>query len=113
MSTKAKPAVKKNGLPAMPQPPVSNSRGVTAVYANNIGISATMLDFSLYFIETGQLPGEHGPVAHNDLRAVVTLPMPAAMALMQAVGNMLKNAKTMAEKQKAVIEALRKSSATQ
>ncbi|MGO9326429.1 MAG: hypothetical protein ACLP07_17880 [Terracidiphilus sp.] len=119
MSEKAKPVAKRASVPAAApvsvtsQPPVSNSRGVDNVYANNVGISATMLDFTLYFIETGQLPGEKGPVVHNDLRAAVTLPLPAAMALMEAVGNMLKNANEMAAKQKAALQAMRKSSAPQ
>jgi hypothetical protein len=86
---------------------------VKTVYANNLGISATMLDFTLYFIETGQLPGENGVVAHNELKAAVTLPLPSAMALMEAVSNMLKNANEMAANQKAALQAMRKSSAPQ
>jgi hypothetical protein len=100
-------------LKANPQPPVTNPRDVTAVYANNVGISATMLDFTLYFIETGQLPGEKGAVAHNELKAAVTLPLPSAMALMEAVNNMLKNANEMVANQKAALQAMRKSSAPQ
>ena len=96
-------------LKANPQPPVTNPRDVTAVYANNVGTSATMLDF----IETGQLPGEKGAVAHNELKAAVTLPLPSAMALMEAVNNMLKNANEMVANQKAALQAMRKSSAPQ
>ncbi len=119
MSMKAKTAAKKAPVPAKEatpatiQPAVTNSRGVTPVYSNNVGVSATMLDFTLYFVETGQMPGEKGPVPHHDLRAAVTLPMPAAVALMEAVGNMLRNANEMAAKQKAALQTMRKSSAPQ
>lgn len=100
-------------MKAVTQLPVTNPREVKAVYANNLGISATQLDFTLYFIETGQLPGQKGAVAQNELKAAVTLPMPAAMALMHAVGDMLKNAGAIAANQKAALEAMRKSSGSQ
>jgi hypothetical protein len=110
MSTKSNPVTQKESPFAVP-PQVSNSRGLSAVYANNVGVSATVTDFTLFFIETGQLPSEKGTSPYNDLRAAVTLPMAMAGAITDAIGMMLANTKVLAEQQKAAMQ--RKSSGPQ
>jgi hypothetical protein len=110
MSPRAKIASQLQIPVSAKQLPVTNPDNVATVYANNIGISATMLDFTLYFVETGQLPGEKGLIPNNKLKSAVTLPLATAMALTQALNSMLKNAKEMSEKQQAAIQAMRKAS---
>lgn len=71
---------------------VTNPKGVESTYSNNIGISATLLDFTLFFVETGQLPGANGTVARNELKAAVTLPMASGPQIVQALTQMLRTA---------------------
>jgi hypothetical protein len=97
MSTKSKDRSKNEPIAAA-SIPITNPRGIASIYSNNIGVSSTMLDFTLFFVETGQLPGENGPVPKNELKAAVTLPMPSAGALIQALTQMLE---TGAEQMKA------------
>ena len=43
-----------------------------AVYSNNFGVSATLTDFTIYFLEVGQIPGEKGVAAHKqEMKAIV------------------------------------------
>ena len=71
--------------------PVTNPHGISSVYANNIGVSATMLDFTIFFVETGQIPGENGSIPKNELKSAVTMPMPSAMAIMESLKQMLQS----------------------
>lgn len=87
-STKLKTSLKNAPIDAS-SIPITNPRNVVSIYANNIGVSATLLDFTLFFVETGQLPGENGPIAKNELKAAVTLPMASGPALIQALSQML------------------------
>lgn len=84
--------------------PLTNPQGVSTIYANNVGLAATLMDFTLIFCETGQLPGEKGLQPKNELRAAVTLPMPAAAALIQILAEYLKKAQ---EQAKVVTESAR------
>ena len=87
--------------------PVTNPRGVSATYANNIGVAATMLDFTIFFIETGQLPSASGPAPQNELKAAVTLPIPCALGLIEALNQLVKGAQDrMMQQQAAAAKAL-------
>ncbi len=44
-----------------------------------------MLDFSLFFLELGQVPGERGPISKHEIKAIVTLPIPVAASLIEAL----------------------------
>jgi len=48
---------------------------LSATYANHMGVSATMTDFTIYFLEMGQIPGPKGTVQKQEMKAVVTLPI--------------------------------------
>ena len=85
-------------------PAATNPRGITPVYANNLGLSATLTDFTLLFLETGQWPGPDGAAPHNELRAAVTLPPMAAMGLMDALQQYIKK---YADNQQALEQAMR------
>lgn len=95
------------------QPPVSNPEGIAPVYANNVGISATMTDFTLHFVEVGQVAGDGPSQAYNKLKASVTLPMPAALAITAAVNEMLKNAQAHMAQARLVAQGAKKSSGPQ
>jgi hypothetical protein len=66
--------------------PVSNPDGISSVYSNNVAVSATMTDFSLYFLEIGQIPGS-APVQR--VKSIVTLPLSAAMGMQEVLRQML------------------------
>jgi len=85
--------------------PVVNPRGLSAVYSNNIGISATMLDYTLIFLETGQTPGENGPVQKSEVKALVTLPIPSAVALIGALQHLLEQSTARMQAETDAIEA--------
>lgn len=94
------------GAPAVPpipmaeDIPVTNPNNVEAVYSNHFGISATMTDFTIYFLEVGQIPsGVRGSEQHQRVKAVVTLPLLAASGLQEVLGQMQTQA---AERMKAV-----------
>jgi hypothetical protein len=70
--------------------PVTNPRGLSPVYANNLGVSGTMMDFTLFFLETWQIPGENGPIQKNELKALVTLPIPSALQMIQILRQVVK-----------------------
>jgi hypothetical protein len=99
----AKAAAKRHETQKMP-PPI-NPKGIRPVYANNIGLSATLTDFTLLFIETGQWPGsEGGGNLHNEIVAAVTLPPPAAAGLMQALQQYIQS---WSERGNALVQAMK------
>src|ERR1700735_2448981 len=63
--------------------PTTNPHDIQAVYSNHFGVSATMTDFTLFFLEVGQTPGPSGPIQKQEVKSIVTLPMIAATGLMQ------------------------------
>jgi hypothetical protein len=65
--------------------PVTNPDNVRAVYSNHFGMSATATDFSIFFLEVGQIPGPDGPIQKHEVKAVVTLPMIAAVGLQEVL----------------------------
>jgi hypothetical protein len=65
--------------------PITNPNGISPVYANSVGAAGTLTDFSLFFLETGQIPGESGPIARNELKSIVTLPMGIARPLIEVL----------------------------
>ena len=73
--------------------PVTNPDSIRAVYSNFFGASATMTDFTLFFLELGQVPGANGPTQHQTVKAMVTLPMAAAVGLQDVLGQMLEQSK--------------------
>jgi hypothetical protein len=81
MNGKAKAAVKR---PEVQTPVPSNPKGIRPVYANNLGLGATLTDFTLLFLETGQWPSVDG-VQHNEIVAAVTMPPMAAVALLKTL----------------------------
>jgi hypothetical protein len=65
---------------------ITNPKDLVAVYSNNFGVSATMTDFTIYFLEIGQIPGEKGvTTSKQELKAIVTLPLLAASGLQQVL----------------------------
>jgi hypothetical protein len=73
---------------------VSNPNNVSAIYANHFGAGGTLTDFSLYFLEVGQLPGEKGTIAKQELKAAVTLPLALAEPLIQILKQIVEGHKS-------------------
>jgi len=71
--------------------PVTNPRNIESVYANHFGVSATMTDFTVYFLEMGQIPGPEGSVHKQEVKAIVTLPLMAAPGLLQILQQVIQN----------------------
>lgn len=68
------------------------------MYSNNFGVSATMTDFTIYFLEIGQIPGEKGVAIHKqELKAIVTLPLLAVSGLQQALQQVQERAAELAK----------------
>ena len=65
--------------------PVTNPHNLVAVYSNHFGISGTMTDFTIFFLEMGQVPGPEGTIHKQEIKSIVTLPMLAAPALIQVL----------------------------
>ena len=66
--------------------PVTNPNNVKSVYANFFGVSATMTDFTIIFLELGRSPGAVGDQNQtNEVKAIVTLPMAAVEGLQQVL----------------------------
>lgn len=84
---------------------VSNPHNISATYANHIGAGGTLTDFSLYFIEVGQLPGENGSVTRQELKAAVTLPLALAEPLMQILQQIVEGHKSLIEQATVAAEA--------
>ena len=83
------------------QIPVTNPQNLSSVYANHFGASATLSDFTMYFLELGQIPGSSGSVHKQELKAAVTLPMVSAPGLIQVLQQVIDNNKAqIAEMQK-------------
>jgi len=72
--------------------PVTNPDNIRAVYSNFFGASATMTDFSLFFLEIGQVPGTGGSKQHQIVKSIVTLPLEAAVGLQEVLRQMLEQA---------------------
>jgi len=71
--------------------PITNPRDLSAVYSNHFGISATMTDITISFLEMGQIPGPEGPIRKQEIKAIVTLPMMAAAGMIQVLQQVLQN----------------------
>jgi hypothetical protein len=84
---------------------VSNPHNVSATYANSIGAGGTLTDFSLYFLEVGQLPGENGSIHKQELKAVVTLPLALAEPLIQTLKQIVEGHKSLIEQATAAARA--------
>jgi hypothetical protein len=99
MSEQIKRAEKQGPFVLTPQNvQVSNPHNVSSVYANNIGAGGTLTDFSLYFIETGQLPFENRTITKQELKAAVTLPLALAEPLIRILQQIVDGHKSMVEK---------------
>jgi len=48
-----------------------------------------MTDFTIHFLEVGQVPGTNGPVQRQEIAALVTLPIMAAVGMIQVLQDML------------------------
>jgi|GEM_PF-4129926 hypothetical protein len=74
----------------MPQDvPITNPLEISAVYSNHFGVSATMSDFTIYFLELGQTPGPKGIIHKQEVKAIVTLPIMAAGGMIQVLQQIL------------------------
>ncbi|MGA7829692.1 MAG: hypothetical protein WCA21_01860 [Terracidiphilus sp.] len=69
--------------------PITNPNSVIAVYSNHFGISATMTDFTIHFLELGQVPGPNGPIHKQEVKAIVTLPLIAAAGMIQVLQQLM------------------------
>src|ERR1039458_2559127 len=76
--------------PTTPQnPSVSNPDNLRPVYSNFFGTSATLTDFTIYFLEMAQIPGSKGSTAQEQtVKAIVTLHLAAISALQDLLGQM-------------------------
>jgi hypothetical protein len=84
----AKPTQSQRKLPkstTAQEVPVTNPHNLVAVYANHFGVSGTMTDFTIFFLEMGQIPGPDGAIKKQEIKSIVTLPMLAAPALIQVL----------------------------
>jgi hypothetical protein len=70
---------------------ISNPHDVSTVYANHIGAGGTLTDFSLYFVEIGQMPGQKD--SKMELKAAVTLPLALAEPLVQVLKQVIERQK--------------------
>jgi hypothetical protein len=84
ISASSKAAGAPTGMTAA-EVPVTNPHNLATVYANHFGVGATVTDFTLFFMEIGQLPGAEGPIRKNELKAAVTIPMLAIGGLIEAL----------------------------
>jgi hypothetical protein len=82
---------------------ISNPHNVSAVYSNHLGASGTLTDFSLYFLQVGQIPGETG--ARQELKAAVTLPLALAEPLIQVLKQVVEGHKSALEQATAAAQA--------
>ena len=73
--------------------PITNPNNQSATYANHMGVSATMTDFTIYFLEMGQIPGPKGTVQKQEMKAVVTLPIMSAAGLIGVLQQVLETHK--------------------
>jgi hypothetical protein len=71
---------------------ISNPHNVSAVYANHIGAGGTLTDFTLYFVEIGQVPGQQD--SKMELKSAVTLPIALADPLAQVLKQVVERHKS-------------------
>jgi hypothetical protein len=83
-SASKKPSVSQSG-----NIPVTNPTDLAAVYSNNFGVSATLTDFTIFFLELGQVPGVAGSIPKQEVKAIVTLPLMAGPGLVDVLQQML------------------------
>jgi hypothetical protein len=88
--------------------PISNPQNISAVYANHIGASGTLTDFTLYFLEISQVPNEKGSAARQELKAAVTLPFALAEGLAQVLKQIVDGHKSAMDQAAAVAKASEK-----
>jgi hypothetical protein len=85
------PSLQVGGMPT-PDIPITNPNNLVAVYSNNFGVSATMTDFTIYFLEVGQTPAGKSVVKKQEMKAIVTLPLVAAAGLQEVMQQVLRQA---------------------
>ena len=71
--------------------PVTNPRGIESVYSNHFGVSLTMTDFTMFFMEMGQTPGPTGSVQKQEVKAIVTLPLMSVGGMIQVLQQVMEN----------------------
>jgi hypothetical protein len=81
--------------------PITNPQNVGKVYSNFFGVSATMSDFTIFFLEVGQIPGPNGPIHQQEVKAMVTLPMIAAAGLQEVLQQVIQQQAAATAQQKA------------
>lgn len=69
---------------------ITNPHNIEPVYSNHFGVSATMTDFTIYFLEMGQVPGPKGTIQKQEVKALVTLPMMVAVGMIQVLQQVIK-----------------------
>jgi hypothetical protein len=75
--------------------PISNPHNIVPVYSNNFAVTATRTDFTIFFLEVGQIPGPKGPTQRQEMKAAITLPMSAASGLREVMQRILQQAQEM------------------
>ena len=90
-------------------PSVSNPDNIRPVYSNFFGASATMTDFTIYFLELAQIPGAKGATAHEQtVKAMVTLPLSAISPLQELLGQIGQQAEVAKKAQEAATASVKK-----
>jgi len=86
------PAVSRKSDPkTLADVPITNPQNLSPVYSNHFGVSATMTDFTIHFLEVGQVPGENGTTQRQEVVALVTLPMLTAVGMIHVLQELLQN----------------------
>ena len=85
------PPKKPGGLQTIGDVPIDNPQGLKPIYANHFGVSATMTDLTIYFLEVGQMPdsGKVGNAQFQEVRAIVTIPTLLAQGIIQTLQQVL------------------------
>lgn len=78
---------------------VTNPDGLRPVYANIVGASATLTDVRLFFTEVGANPV--GGKGSEELKALVTIPLVAALHLQDVLKQVMEGQKKLVEEMKA------------
>lgn len=86
-------AVPATRVPTPGEVDITNSKNVETVYSNQFGISSTVTDFTIFFLELGIIPGANGGTARHELKAAVTLPMPALEGMIDVLTQLRKQQK--------------------
>lgn len=82
---------KLSGTVSPQEVPITNPLNISAVYSNHFGVSATMSDFTIYFLELGQTPGPKGTIHKQEVKAIVTLPIMAAGGMIQVLQQIIQS----------------------